>query len=104
MIIKDVFDRICLVSPVPEAVFRLHLDSTVRDLTVRYGEKYTAAPQDEIPLRQEYENALYMGILARITGKNEHEDAYYGLANGAYYRVWHELERKRRREEKGDDV
>lgn len=96
---KDVFDRICLIKPIPQAVFRLHLESTVRDLTVRYGEKYTLGDSGDISLRDEYENAVYMGILCRITDRSDHEEEYRRLANGAFYRVWRDLERKRREED-----
>ena len=99
---KDIFDRICLVEPIPEGVFQLHLKSTVQDIKVRYGEKYTENSDSEISLRCEYENALYMGILYRVTGRVQYDEEYRRLANGAYYRVWRELEKKRRKDKTND--
>ena len=96
---QELYDRICLVKPVPQAVFQLHLGATVRDLLTRYGKKYAYASA-EIPLREEYENALYMGILYLLTNNGDHLQTYRRLANGAYYRVWREHEAQRRREEK----
>ena len=102
MKLNDVFDRICLIKPIPDAVFSIHLESILQDLTVRYGEKYTVAHTGDVPLRDEYENALYMGILYCITAEPEHGEQYRRLANGAYYRVWREMEAKRRKEASSD--
>ena len=92
---QDILDRICLVQAVPQAVFDLHLEGTVRELTVRYGEKYTYE-QGQIPLKDAYEDAVHMGILYRLTKDEGYGEQYRRLAESAFVCVWRRLEAERR--------
>ena len=92
---QDLLERVCLVKAVPEAVFDLHLEATVRELTVRYGEKYTFE-EGQIPLKDTYEDAVYMGILYRVTGDEGYGEQYRRLAQSAFVRIWRRLEIERR--------
>ena len=92
----EIFDRVCLEAPIKEAVFDLYMKSVVLQIIASHDEKY-AKTEGEIPLRDEYEDALVWGILYDHTKKAEYGAAYHASLEQAYRCVWREIEKKRRK-------
>ena len=99
---EELLDRVNLIKPLPQAVFALYLDATIRDLRFRFTDKYTVA-ETALSLHEAYENAVLYGILHQATGKDAYLSLYEDSAHKAYLYVWKERTKKNR-EEKIEDV
>ena len=103
MIIKELYDKINLANPCHQADFITHFDTSVRAVIARYGTKYVVLPgavyqrpgnmQDDVPVYEEYMNALYDNILYLLTGNGDRKTDYVAEADDAYKTVWKTLMR-----------
>ena len=92
MIKSDIFNRVYLASAIEEAVLQLYLDCVCREITNRYGTKYTAG-EGEIPLHPAYENALVQGICYHHTKEDAYLKAYQLATEAAFLAVWRERQK-----------
>ena len=98
---EELFDRVNLITALPQAVFSLYLDATIRDLRFRYTDKYTVT-QTELGLYDAFENALLYGVLHQATGKQEYLSLYESHAQKAYLYVWKQRQKMKAKEESQD--
>lgn len=106
MILKELYENVTHVQGTSQDVFMSHVDTTVRALMARYGEKYVLLPGTvwgktvnigtDMPVYEEYFPAIRDNVLYLLTGNGDRKTDYVAEAEDAYKTVWRKRMKNRR--------
>ena len=107
MILKELYENVTQVEACGQDKFLSHVDTTVRALIARYGERYVLLPgnqawirvreiESEIPVYEAYFPAIRDNVLFMLTGNGDRKTDYVAEAEDAYKSVWRRKMRGKR--------
>lgn len=106
MILKELYENVTHVQDTSQDAFMSHVDTTVRALMARYGEKYVLLPGTvwvknvnigaDMPVYEEYFPAIRDNVLYLLTGNGDRKTDYVAEAEDAYKTVWRKRMKNRK--------
>lgn len=114
---KDIYSRVARVKMCSEREFLFALDTVIRALIARYGERYVCTDiygeamslSEDIPVYDEYFPAIVGGVTLRVGGGADEVGAALASgdmaeAEGAFRKIWSECHSKKLMRGWGDNV
>lgn len=103
MFIRDLYEAVNAIAPCSQPKFIAFLDTTAHSLMAKYGAKRVVNDgayikpiniNDDIPLKDEFRNAIVSNVLYLVTGNPDHKTDYVAEAEYAYKTVWRRSAKK----------